>query len=128
MRVSARSTEKVISFNELNRVLLEQEFPRIVQCHGVFDLLHIGHIKHFQTAKTYGDILIVTLTPDRYVNKGPDRPRFTASLRAEAIAALDCVDFVIINHWPTAVEAIRLIKPSIYAKGDEYKNSENNIT
>ena len=101
---------------------------RVVQSHGVFDLLHIGHIKHFQTAKKQGDVLVVTITPDRFVNKGPNRPRFAEKLRAEAIAALDCVDFVIINSWPTAVEAIQLIKPCVYAKGDEYKNSENDIT
>src|SRR5690349_12984543 len=78
----------------------------VVQCHGVFDLLHIGHIRHFQEARKKGDLLVVTLTPDQYVNKGPHRPVFTASLRAEAIASLDVVDYVAINKWPTAVEAI----------------------
>lgn len=117
---------KLIDFIDLKDCV--NATARIVQSHGVFDLLHIGHIKHFQAAKKQGDILIVTVTPDRFVNKGPNRPRFTENLRAEAIAALDCVDFVIINRWPTAVEAIRLIKPSIYAKGDEYQNSENDLT
>jgi len=117
---------KIIDFIDLkNRI---NKTDRIVQSHGVFDLLHIGHIKHFQAAKKQGDILVVTVTPDRFVNKGPNRPRFTEKLRAEAIAALDCVDYVIINAWPTAVEAIQLIKPTVYAKGDEYKKSENDIT
>ena len=117
---------KVIDFTELKNHIHPN--ARIVQSHGVFDLLHIGHIKHFQAAKKQGDILVVTITPDRFVNKGPNRPRFSEILRAEAIAALDCVDFVIINSWPTAVEAIKLLKPFVYAKGDEYKNSENDIT
>ncbi|MCX7121822.1 MAG: PfkB family carbohydrate kinase [Gammaproteobacteria bacterium] len=117
---------KIIIFSDLQARINKN--VRIVQSHGVFDLLHIGHIKHFQTAKKQGDILIVTITPDRFVNKGPNRPRFTEKLRAEAIAALDCVDYVIINHWPTAVEAIKLIKPTVYAKGDEYKISENDLT
>ena len=117
---------KIIDFDELRSRIHKN--ARIVQSHGVFDLLHIGHIKHFQAAKTQGDVLVVTVTPDRFVNKGPNRPRFTEKLRAEAIAALDCVDFVIINSWPTAVEAIQLVCPTIYAKGDEYKNSENDIT
>jgi len=117
---------KVINFVDLKDCVNAN--ARIVQSHGVFDLLHIGHIKHFQAAKKHGDILIVTITPDRFVNKGPNRPRFTDTLRAEAVAALDCVDFVIINSWPTAVEAIQLIKPSVYAKGDEYQNSESDIT
>lgn len=128
MLVSAEMTieNKLIDFSDLKNAI--DPACRIVQSHGVFDLLHIGHIKHFQAAKKQGDILIVTITPDRFVNKGPNRPRFTEKLRAEAVAALDCVDFVIINHWPTAVEAIQLIKPAVYAKGDEYKNSENDIT
>src|SRR3990167_5331297 len=128
MKAAICAKEKIISFKNLNDILSDYDSPRIVQCHGVFDLLHIGHIKHFQAAKRQGDILVVTITPDRFVNKGPNRPRFTEHLRAEAIAALDCVDFVIINAWPTAVEAIQFIKPSIYAKGDEYKNNENDIT
>lgn len=117
---------KVVDFSDLKNCIHKN--ARVVQSHGVFDLLHIGHIKHFQAAKARGDLLVVTVTPDRFVNKGPGRPRFTERLRAEAIAALDCVDFVIINSWPTAVEAIKLIKPFVYAKGDEYKNSENDIT
>ena len=100
----------------------------IVQCHGVFDLVHIGHIRHFEEAKSLGDILIVSVTPDSYVNKGTNRPVFSEELRAEAIAALDCVDYVTINQWPTAVEAISLLKPHIYAKGSDYKNSKEDIT
>lgn len=118
--------EKIIDFATLQR--LDLRALRIVQCHGVFDLLHVGHIKHFQKAKEYGDILVVTLTPDHYVNKGPNRPCFTAQLRAEAIAALDCVDHVIINHWPTAVEAIKLVKPHVYIKGSEYRDIKNDLT
>lgn len=128
MEIATCVKEKVISFEYLNNILMEFDSPKVVQSHGVFDLLHIGHIKHFQAAKKQGDILIVTITPDRFVNKGPNRPRFTESLRAEAVAALDCVDYVIINSWPTAVEAIKLIRPSIYAKGDEYRSSENDVT
>ena len=121
-------TGKIIDFKKLQETLSGYKSLRIVQCHGVFDLLHIGHIRHFKEAKRHGDILIVTITPDHYVNKGPGRPHFTATLRAEAIAALDCVDFVIINNWPTAIEAIQQIKPHVYVKGAEYQNSNNDIT
>lgn len=62
---------------------------KIVHCHGVFDLLHIGHIRYFEQAKQMGDLLVVTLTPDRFVDKGPGRPAFTESLRAEAVASMD---------------------------------------
>ncbi|MFT5444390.1 MAG: rfaE bifunctional protein nucleotidyltransferase chain/domain [Myxococcota bacterium] len=90
---------------------------KVVQCHGVFDLLHIGHIRHLQEARQLGDYLVVTLTPDRFVNKGPHRPAFDAATRAEAIAALECVDAVCVNEWPTAVEAIEQIKPTVFVKG-----------
>lgn len=101
---------------------------RVVLCHGVFDLLHIGHIRHFEQAKKLGDVLVVTVTPDRYVNKGPHRPVFTEDLRAEAIAALDCVDYVAINKWPMAVETIRLLRPDLYVKGSEYREAEKDRT
>src|SRR5215216_532762 len=77
---------------------------RIVHCHGVFDLLHIGHVRHFDQARKLGDLLVVTLTPDRFVNKGVGRPAFTESLRAEFLANLASIDYVAINHWPTAVD------------------------
>ena len=94
---------------------------RIVHCHGVFDVLHVGHLRHFEQAKRHGDLLVVTLTPDHYVTKGTNRPAFPQDLRAEMIAALDCVDFVSINRWPTAVDTIRLLKPHVFAKGSEFK-------
>src|SRR5437867_10418479 len=84
---------------------------KVIHCHGVFDLLHIGHIKHLEAARKLGDVLVVTITPDRFVNKGPHRPAFPERLRAEALASLACVDYVAVNEWPTAVETIRTLKP-----------------
>lgn len=106
---------------------LRAQGKRIVQCHGVFDLLHIGHIRHFEQAKKLGDILVVTLTPDRFVNKGAGRPAFPENLRLEVLAALHPVDYVALNNWPSAVETIRLLKPNIYAKGDEFKDLKDTI-
>jgi rfaE bifunctional protein nucleotidyltransferase chain/domain len=97
--------------------LLRKRDQKIVHCHGVFDLLHIGHIKHLEAARKLGDVLVVTLTPDRFVNKGPHRPAFPERLRAEALASLVCVDFVAINEWPTAVETIERLRPNFYVKG-----------
>lgn len=93
------------------------EGKTIVQCHGTFDLLHIGHIRHLQAARGLGDLLVVTITPDHLVDKGPHRPVFTDQLRAEALASLECVDYVAINKWPTAVEAIHLLRPHFFVKG-----------
>lgn len=98
---------------------------RIVHCHGVFDLLHIGHIRHFQQARNFGDILVVTCTPDRFVNKGVGRPAFTQDLRAEFLASLDCVDYVAINRWPTAVETIKCLKPHVFVKGSEFRTGKD---
>ncbi len=121
--------QKIISLGDINRKLSAlRANKRVVQCHGVFDLMHIGHIKHLQLAKSYGDILVVTITADRFVNKGPGRPHFTEYLRAEALASLSCVDFVVINHHPTAIEPIGIIQPDFYVKGIEYQNAESDIT
>jgi rfaE bifunctional protein kinase chain/domain/rfaE bifunctional protein nucleotidyltransferase chain/domain len=124
--------DKITSVQELAGVMaaLRADGSRkaVVQCHGVFDLLHIGHIRHFEQAKSLGDVLVVTITPDRYVNKGAHRPAFPEDLRAEAIAALDCVDYVAVNEWPTAVECIKLIQPDVYAKGQDYKDASQDVT
>ena len=104
---------------------LKSEGKTIVHCHGCFDLMHPGHIKYFQAAKKMGDILIVTITPDEYVDKGADRPVFGQNLRAESISALECVDYVAINKWPTSEETLKLLRPHIYVKGQEFENMED---
>ncbi|MCX5805052.1 MAG: PfkB family carbohydrate kinase [Proteobacteria bacterium] len=115
---------KLLKLKELaNRIqALKSEGKRIVHCHGIFDILHIGHIRYLEQAKKMGDILIVTITPDRYVNRGPGRPVFNELLRSEMVASLHFADYVAINKWPTAVETIRLLKPDIYARGADFKN------
>ncbi|MBV8602590.1 MAG: adenylyltransferase/cytidyltransferase family protein, partial [Candidatus Eremiobacteraeota bacterium] len=107
---------------------LRAQGKRVVHAHGVFDLLHVGHIRHLRDAKRLGDVLIVTITEDVHVNKGPNRPAFTESLRAEALASLADVDYVAINRAPTAVEAIRALRPAIYVKGPDYKRPDADIT
>src|SRR3989304_665696 len=128
VQVGIRS--KVKSLDELSEIIgsLKQDGRSIVQCHGVFDLLQPGHIKHFEAAKREGDILVVTLTQDRYVGKGPGRPVFNEHLRAESIAALECVDFVAINEWPTAGETMGKLKPHVYCKGKDYSDSGQDLT
>lgn len=117
-------TDKTIPFDELVGVAAQRRRTSkiVVHAHGVFDLLHIGHIRYLQAAKRLGDVLVVTVTPDRFVGKGPHRPVFDEKLRAHAIAALDCVDFVAVNAWPTAIETIRRLSPDVYVKGVEYRD------
>jgi len=118
---------KIVELEELGKILqdLRSKGKKIVLCHGCFDLMHPGHIKYFQAASKMGDILIVTVTPDIYVDKGPDRPVFNQYLRADSIAALECVDYVAINKWPTAEETLKLLRPDIYVKGQEFKDLED---
>ncbi|MBI2271675.1 MAG: adenylyltransferase/cytidyltransferase family protein [Bacteroidetes bacterium] len=121
---------KIVSLEELAVLCskLKSEGKTIAHCHGCFDLLHLGHIKHFEAAKKAADIVVVTLTPDRFVNKGPGRPVFNEMLRMESIAALEAVSYVALNKWDTAIETLKLIKPTFYVKGQDYKKSENDIT
>lgn len=100
----------------------------IGMCHGVFDLLHLGHFRHFEEAKKKVDILIVSVTEDRFVNKGPGRPVFNHLERAECLASLKLVDYVVISNEASAVKVIKSIKPDIYFKGPDYKNNKEDIT
>lgn len=122
--------KKILSFEELVEILEEdrKQGLRIIQCHGVFDLLHPGHIRHFKEAKALGDKLMVTVTPDRFVNKGPGRPAFSEMYRLESLAALEDIDYVVLNDSPDAVSAIQRVRPTFYVKGDEYSNHENDVT
>ena len=118
---------KILDLDELAVKLLglRSQEKKIVHCHGCFDLMHPGHIKYFQASKEMGDVLVVTVTPDEYVDKGPERPVFGQNLRAESVAALACVDYVAINRWPTAEETLRLLRPTYYVKGQEFENGED---
>ncbi len=122
--------DKIKKIEELAEILdsLRSEGKKIVHCHGVFDLLHIGHIRYFEQARKMGDVLVVTLTTDSHVDKGPHRPAFNDDLRAEAIASLKMVDYVAINPWPTAKETLRVLRPDIYVKGSEFKNIDSDMT
>jgi len=122
--------EKIQELDQLAKTIekLKAEGKTVMHCHGCFDLLHIGHIKHFEAAKAGGDILVVTLTPDHLVNKGPGRPAFNEQMRMEALASLEVVDYVALNKWATSVETLKVLKPSFYVKGSEYRDFEKDLT
>jgi len=128
--VASGPRDKVRTVDEIAAIVqqLARAGKTVVQAHGTFDLLHLGHVRHLEAARKHGDVLVVTLTADRFVNKGPGRPVFTEILRAEMLATLQYVDWVAINESPDAVSAIACIKPHIYIKGQDYQNNNNNAS
>jgi rfaE bifunctional protein nucleotidyltransferase chain/domain len=112
---------KIITLHSLNILVntAKDKNQQIVLCHGVFDLVHPGHIKHLELARKEGDLLIVSIIPDHLVNKGPGRPIFNEQIRAEMIAALQFVDYVVIAKHDSPVNMIRSLKPSVFAVGDD---------
>lgn len=122
--------KKIVTLKELKAFTEEkQSSSKVVGlCHGVFDLLHLGHIYYLEEAKSLCDFLIVTITDDQFVNKGPGRPHFNAMERAKALSSLEHVDYVAINQSKTALNILKFIQPSLYIKGPDYKDSSSDPT
>lgn len=97
----------------------------VVHCHGCFDIVHPGHIRHLQFARSLGDVLVVSVSADAHVGKGVSRPLIPDALRAGSVAALECVDRVYINPHPTAEPLLEAMRPDVYVKGSEYENNQD---
>jgi rfaE bifunctional protein kinase chain/domain/rfaE bifunctional protein nucleotidyltransferase chain/domain len=93
---------------------------KVIMCHGTFDLVHPGHIRHLIYAKSKADILVTSLTTDQHIAKANFRPFVPEALRAMNLAALEIVDYVVIDENPTPIENISFIQPDFFAKGYEY--------
>jgi rfaE bifunctional protein kinase chain/domain len=123
---SDQNLNKIKPIEELPVILATQKAQgaTIVLCHGVFELLHSGHMRQVSAAKRHGDIVVVIIEADQNINKGPGRPVFNEKLRSETVAGMKDVDFVAVNKWQGATHAIRLLKPNIYIRGyDEDEES-----
>ena len=105
--------------------ILKGKGKKIGLCHGVFDILHAGHISHFEEVKKKCDYLFVTITEDKFVNKGPNRPVNNHYFRAKILESLRQVDYVAINFSSDATQSIRQIKPNFYFKGKDYKGKKD---
>ena len=111
---------KYLEFKHLKKIKQQFRKKKIVLCHGVFDLLHIGHINYFKEAKSLGDILVVSVTDDKFVNKGPGRPAFVIANRIKFLQEINCINYVCISSFKTAENIILNLKPNFYCKGEDY--------
>ena len=114
----------VVPREQLHALLAAQRVAgaRIVFTNGVFDLLHLGHLRYLRQARHLGDLLVVGVNSDESTRrlKGPERPLVPEAERAELLAALECVDYVMIFDEPTAEAALALLQPEVYVKGADY--------
>ena len=112
---------KIIKINDLIKKLKSKK-KIIALSHGVFDLLHHGHLRHFEEVKKKSDLLIVSVTTDNYVKKGPSRPYFSIKDRMYTLSKLENVDFVLESDSLSSTSVIKKIKPHFYCKGPDYKD------
>lgn len=121
-------TSKILELGQLSEIRSRKPEAKIVHCHGVFDVLHAGHVAYFESAKKMGDFLVVSVTSDAFVNKGPGRPFFNSSIRAKVLASLEIVDAVVVSNYPTATAVIEALKPDFYVKGPDYSDKAKDLT
>lgn len=121
---------KIVSKEEFSsiRKSLKEENKKIVLCHGVFDLVHPGHIIHFEEAKQLGDVLVVSITASKYVRKGIGRPYFNDEMRLKVLSSIEFIDYVLISVGFTVDDMIECIQPDLYVKGQEYADADKDIT
>ncbi len=119
--LSATFGHKIKTPDEVRKIVGSRpREKKVIMCHGTFDIVHPGHMRHLLYAKSKGDILIASLTADQHIDKGHDRPHVPEELRAFNLAAYEIVDYVIIDRRERPIENIRLIEPDFFAKGYEY--------
>jgi len=126
-RGSAAKIVDLDAFKEI-RAATREAGERVVLCHGVFDLLHPGHVQHLERAAELGNRLVITVTADEYVRRGPGRPVFSHEMRMATLAALESVDWVVLSQDATALNAIDVIQPDVYCKGTEYRDHPDGPT
>jgi len=109
--------KKINKFKDLKK---NNANKKIGLCHGVFDVIHEGHVNHFYDSKKRCDILVVSITDDPFVKKGPYQPYNSSLKRAKVLEAFKCIDYVYINKDLTPINLINTLKPNLYFKGLDY--------
>ena len=115
-------------FCENIRPHIKAENKTIALCHGVFDLVHPGHMEHFEQASKIADVLVVSITAAKYVRKGPDRPYFNDSQRLKFLANIDYIDYVMLSEGYTVDDIVEVVEPDYYVKGAEYADENADVT
>ncbi len=120
---------KIKTFKELCQIVskLKKKGKKVVQCHGVFDIIHPGIIRHIEAAKRLGDVLIVTVIRDKDVRKGPGYPIFGEELRAKNVASLGCVDYISVVDDSAPLKCVKFLKPDVFARGQDYKDRDQGV-
>ncbi len=125
MKNNTTNVKHVADLKSLKNLLKNKKFSLV---HGVFDVLHVGHKRHFDTANKLTGTLLVSITSDKFVKKGPGRPFFNEFLRSEMVSSLDTVSYVYINDKETPIELIKELRPDFYCKGQDYEDFSKDIT
>jgi len=120
------NSEKMLDINDAAKLIekLKASGKKVGLCHGGFDMMHPGHIKHFESAKKLCDVLFVSITSDQFVTvrKGDGRPVFADKLRAYSVASVSFVDYAVITNYKLCLDVIKILKPSYYIKGPDFIN------
>lgn len=129
LKPSRPARAKIQTLDELSATAASarSDGRRVVLAHGVFDLVHIGHVRHLESARRHGDVLIVVVTGDAHIKAGAGAPTFSDALRAEMLGALEYVDFVGVHHGPDALPVIEAIRPDAYVKGADYADTSTDV-
>ncbi len=124
---STNHRNSVLSFDMAQDVIAKARGAglKIGLCHGCFDIFHYGHLRHLESASKMCDFLAVSVTTDRFIRKGKNRPVFKDQNRAEVLAGLACVNVAVISDYPTAIHVMKSLKPNIFFKGQEYETMED---
>lgn len=126
----AKASQKSLTFTELIETVaaLKKEGKKVVQTHGVFDLIHPGIIQHLNAARELGDVLIATVIRDEDVRRGPGRPVFPGELRLQNVASLEQVDFACLVEDKKTLDCVQRIQPDVLAKGQAHKDRDQEIS
>ena len=124
MRLELPTARKITDLETLASVLTieRREHPTVVLANGVFDLFHVGHLRYLEGASAEGDLLVVAVNSDASTRgyKGPDRPLVPEAERAEIVAGLACVDWVVVFDEPNVTRVLERLRPDVHAKGTDY--------